>query len=49
MEKPTKKMVTNEITVVRPNKIFFFFAADTNGMSRISDLEREGVVTASVE
>lgn len=28
---------------------FFFFAADTNGMSRNSDLEREGVVTASVE
>lgn len=48
MEKPTKKMVTNEITVVRPNN-FFFFAADANGMSRNSDLEREGVVAASVE
>ena len=47
MEKPTKKMVTNEITVVRPNNNYFF--ADTNGMSRNSDLEREGVVAASVE
>lgn len=47
MEKPIKKMVTNEITVVRPNNNFFF--ADTSGMSRNSGLEREGVMAANVE
>lgn len=48
MEKPTKKIVTNEITVVRPNNNYYFFA-DTSSMSRNSGLEREGVMAANVE